>query len=144
MRTCVRAIIVNDKKILLMHRNKFGNIYYTLPGGGVDDGEELEAAVMRELSEETTLTTNIKHKVAIEYPLNFGPQHIYLCKYLGGQPVLRADSEEAISNAAGGNTYEPVWVAISELPNTQFVSPRLKDFLIDSLQNGFAEKPRML
>ncbi len=144
MRICVRAITVNDEKILLIHRNKFGRLYYTLPGGGVDDGEELETAVMRELSEETCLSTNIKQKVAIEYSKDFGQQHIYLCEYIGGEPVLREDSEEAISNLAGGNTYEPVWLAIDELPNTEFVSTKLKDFLVDGLQNGFAESAQML
>jgi ADP-ribose pyrophosphatase YjhB (NUDIX family) len=144
MRTCVRAIVVNGENILLIHRNKFGKRYYTLPGGGVDDGEGLEAAVLRELSEETSLSVKINRKVAIETPKDFGPQHVYLCEYGGGVPVLRDDSEEAMSNRAGGNTYEPVWLPIAELPAAEFVSPSLKNFLLDGLQNSFPDAPQML
>ena len=48
------AIVRRDGCILIV-RDKFRPAFM-LPGGGIDDGETPEAAVARELQEETTLT----------------------------------------------------------------------------------------
>ena len=48
------AIVKRDGRVLLV-RDK-GRTPFMLPGGGIDDGESPEAAVVRELLEETTLT----------------------------------------------------------------------------------------
>ncbi len=49
--------IVRDGKILLVRRSvdDFLGGYYELPGGGVDDGETIEEAAIREIKEETGL-----------------------------------------------------------------------------------------
>ena len=44
MRTAVRAIVIKDQSLLVMHRNKFGQEFYALVGGGVDYGESAEQA----------------------------------------------------------------------------------------------------
>lgn len=54
----VGAIVIDDSnkespKILLLHRIKEG--IWELPGGKIDDGELPEAAVLRELQEETNI-----------------------------------------------------------------------------------------
>ena len=41
----VRAIVVKENKLLVMHRNKFGHEYDTLVGGGIDVGETPEQAL---------------------------------------------------------------------------------------------------
>lgn len=46
-----RAIVIKDAHILLMYTNRYED--YSLPGGGVDEGETLEQGLIRELSEET-------------------------------------------------------------------------------------------
>lgn len=50
-RHSVRAIITHQDKILLLYTERYDD--YSLPGGGVDQGESLEAAVLREVAEET-------------------------------------------------------------------------------------------
>ncbi|TKB54560.1 NUDIX hydrolase [Ferrimonas aestuarii] len=50
-RTAVRAIIQNGDKILLMYTARYDD--YSLPGGGVDAGESLTEALLREVREET-------------------------------------------------------------------------------------------
>ena len=51
----VRAIVIDEVGKVLLVRHTYGEGWY-LPGGGVRRGEALEAAVRRELWEETGLT----------------------------------------------------------------------------------------
>lgn len=56
--------------LLVQHRRKDGTSYWQLPGGGVNPGETLEAAVLRELQEETGLTGRVvRWLFAIPYRL---------------------------------------------------------------------------
>lgn len=50
-RTATRAIALNGEDILLLYTERYHD--YSLPGGGVDEGEELLAGLVRELQEET-------------------------------------------------------------------------------------------
>ena len=50
-RLATRAIVLNDDKILLLYTERYDD--YTLPGGGVDKGEDLIEGFKRELLEET-------------------------------------------------------------------------------------------
>lgn len=53
----VSAAIVRDDRVLIVRRARPpAHGLYTLPGGGVELGETLEQAVMREVMEETGLT----------------------------------------------------------------------------------------
>jgi 8-oxo-dGTP diphosphatase len=140
-RQAVRAIIVKDGNLLVMHRNKFGTEYETLPGGGVEIGEEPEAAIVRELAEETSITISNHRLVFIEEAGNpFGTQLIYLCEYVSGEPKLAEDSEESQINKLGHNLYEPKWVPLESLPKLPFVSEKLKVAIIDGVKNGFPDQ----
>ena len=51
-RITARAVVVNPRgMIAVMHAAKFG--IHTLPGGGVEEGEIIEEALVREITEET-------------------------------------------------------------------------------------------
>lgn len=65
-----RAVIINnDKKVAILHvvRNDiFGNYdYYELPGGGVNNNETPEEAVVREAHEETGVSAFIVDKIGV-------------------------------------------------------------------------------
>jgi len=51
----VAAVIVKDGQVLLVRHEKDGQTYWLLPGGGVDAGETLHEALVREVREETGL-----------------------------------------------------------------------------------------
>ena len=144
-RQAVRAIVIKDEQLLVMHRNKFGSEYETLPGGNVEVGESPEAAVIRELLEETSIIIGDKRLVFVEEAGDpFGTQFVYLCQYISGEPMLAPDSEEAFINKMGKNLYEPKWVKIADLPNLPFLSERLKDAVLDSIKNGFPKETRLI
>ena len=52
-RPSVRAIIKRDGKLALVHNGKFD--YYMFPGGGIEEGESQEEALIREVKEESGL-----------------------------------------------------------------------------------------
>ena len=50
VRPSVRAIIVEGRKVLMVHSLKYD--YYKFPGGGINAGEEIVEALCREVAEE--------------------------------------------------------------------------------------------
>jgi 8-oxo-dGTP diphosphatase len=75
-----------EKQILLVQRsiNDFAPLHYELPGGGVDQGEEIEETIIREVYEETNLTVVIHDLLEeIEYVSHGGKKithkFIFLC-----------------------------------------------------------------
>ena len=138
MRQAVRAIIIRDGKLLVMKRNKFGEVYYTLIGGGVDLGESPEQSLVRELYEETTMTAQRARLVFIEQAGEpYGDQYVFLCDDVSGEPKLSPDSEEAKISNLGQNTYEPMWLPLSDLASVPFRSETLKKKLLDGFARGF-------
>ena len=56
MRVNVRAIIFRDGKLVVSRERRRGVEHVLLPGGRVQDGEAIHAALIREVAEETGLT----------------------------------------------------------------------------------------
>ncbi len=94
--TVSAAIIVENKKILCVQRNKGKYNYisykYEFPGGKLEEGENEEDALKRELSEELNLQIHVAEKFLVvthEY-LDFDlTMHSYLCKANTEQLVLK-------------------------------------------------------
>lgn len=64
VRLAVRAVLLDDRKcIALMHIAKYN--VYKLPGGGVDEGEDLNTAFVCEMMEETGCNTDITNTIGI-------------------------------------------------------------------------------
>lgn len=88
-----RAIVIKDKKILLIRVDyKSGHVHYLLPGGGVDDGETIKQAIIRETLEEyNAVATPIKYMGKQYYNVDLERdgekfvshrvEYYYLCKF---------------------------------------------------------------
>lgn len=139
----VRAIIMQNDKLLVMFRNKHGHKYYTLVGGQVDADEALEEALLREVKEETGLIVTSSREVFYEKHMSpFNEQHIFLCTIDSDSEVsLQAYSEEALMNRIGMNIHEPLWVALDAFTSLPFRTPQLHQAIINGLKNGFPDSP---
>lgn len=96
-RVTARGITFIDDKILIIERYRLVNgemlHYFTIPGGGVEEGETYEEACIRETKEETSCNVEIiKFLEKEEY--DEGIVYWYLTKYLSGKPELGGEELE--------------------------------------------------
>lgn len=78
----VRVIVVDDRKVLLVS-HWFAPWAWTLPGGGVDPGEDPEKAAMREVKEETGIDVQSLAGEIGRYTGAMGKNEIVLVYYTG-------------------------------------------------------------
>ncbi|CAN5302615.1 hypothetical protein BH23ACT9_BH23ACT9_25120 [soil metagenome] len=87
--------------VLIAHRNAGGVLQWTLPKGGIEDGEDLEGAAIREVQEETGLDARIESKLGVvDYWFVWRPDRVRYHKYvhyylmaLEGGDFSRRDAE---------------------------------------------------
>ena len=106
--------------VLISRRNAAGQLQWTLPKGGLEDGEDLEAAAIREVREETGLDSQILSKLGVvDYWFVWRPDevryhkyvHYYLMTYLGGDTDLHDDEAEEVA-------WMPIDEALTRLTHT--------------------------
>ena len=93
LRIRVGGIILDKDRMLLIAHEKDGDIYWLLPGGGVNFGESLEDALRRELLEELNISVKIDKISLLSDSIHpSGQRHIvnvsFLCSYLSGEYKL--------------------------------------------------------
>lgn len=119
MQERVALLILHAGRVLLVHRIKEGREYYVLPGGGVEAGETLEEACLREAREETGLTVTLGEKLGSL--VNQGrTEHFFLTAGFKGELQLGGPERERQSDA---NQYHPEWVDAGRLEGIHLVPP---------------------
>ena len=119
-RVSAYGLLQRDNKMLLCRLSQSVGInrgYWTLPGGGIDFGEDPEDAVVREFIEETGLSIKVKELVSIDslhdnipgWPPMHSIRIIYRVEYESGE--LQFESEGS-TDLCAWHTHEET----SELP----------------------------
>jgi inorganic pyrophosphatase len=111
MRNRATIFILDQNKVLLIHRLKNGNEYYVVPGGGIEQGETETQAAIREVKEETGLDIVLGEKIG-EDDTDEGCEYFYISKSWNGALVL--GGPEALRQSPT-NTYKLEWVPIEKL-----------------------------
>ncbi len=136
------AILINEDEIMLIHRSRNGKEFWVLPGGGVEEKEKVENAVVREVEEETSVKCEIvKLLYTYIYPGLGHKQYYYLCKHISGEPKL-GDFNEMQTMKDEDQTYEPVWVRIEDLPNKLLYPLEIREWIIQDYRTGFENAPK--
>ena len=111
MRSRSAALVVKDGRILLVKMRAFGREFYTLPGGGIEQGETPKAAAVRELKEECGVNGMVVRPLNTVHHRNGDVEHVFLVELEDGQePVLGSDPESEEQNLIG-----VYWKGLNEL-----------------------------
>lgn len=108
------ALVVRNGKIL-MEKLTYGNrTFYSVPGGGIEEGETPEEAAIRELKEECGLDGVIVRKLAVTYSRGYGAaEHVFEVAVSEDQEaIVGYDPEEAADKQAIGDVR---WMKLSEI-----------------------------
>ena len=135
MRKSARAILITKEgKLLLMKRTKPDGEYYVTIGGGIEDGETSEQALLRELKEESGSIVdevvfafhheNVDWQTSIDF---------FTCKEIGR--IAPTGAEWTKFNKPD-NQYELVEVSVDEIKNLPLKPQEIKDKLIGSSKNN--------
>ena len=107
------AIVVRDGKILMERVVYFGREFYTVPGGGIEEGETPEQAVLRELQEECGLDGKIIRPLAVQYKLDGSAEYSFEVEVSEEQEAITGyDPEESTENPP---LKEVLWMSLVEI-----------------------------
>lgn len=117
IRHATRAIVLNSSDILLLYTERYDD--YTLPGGGLNQGEDPIAGMIRELEEETgaqNICQVMDYGIYEEFrPWNKdGAQVMHMISYCYTCKIDRELGETAYEDYEVKNGMRPVWMNIHE------------------------------
>lgn len=99
MSVVVGAVIVRDGRVLAARRTRPVDLagQWEFPGGKVEEGEELTAALVREIEEELSSTIDVIDEVVDhDGPWRIGDKHVlrlFLAAVRSGEPVAGSDHD---------------------------------------------------
>lgn len=117
IRVAAYAVVVDDDRILLAHWNSPTRPAWTMPGGGLDPGEDPMDAAVREVLEETGFHVELDGILGTDSQViaekdrfhGTGPiqalRIVYRAHVVGGE----------LRNEEGGSTDEAAWFPVSEV-----------------------------
>lgn len=96
VRVRVGGILIENDTVLLIAHKKDGQIYWLLPGGGLEFGESLEEALIREFKEELNIDIKLNSLAMVCDSIDpSGERHIlnicFNCSFVSGEYSLGND-----------------------------------------------------
>lgn len=139
MRIRAVALLIQNDSIAVMERHRGGRHYFTFPGGGVDAGEPVEQAVVREMEEELGIQVRvIKHVATVWFSGN--RQEYFLVEQTGGTFGTGSGEEFSSGYDETHGTYLPMWMPIRELLANPVLPEEVALMVVKFHQKGWPAK----
>ena len=139
----VSGIIPMEDGIALMHRKDVIKRpempeYYTIPGGGLEDGETYEEGTKREIREEFGIEVEIVRKLYELKSEKFNQLEIfYLCKYVEGEFGTGTGPEfSGNPKYIDSGKYLPEIIDKKEVNNLLLLPSEIKEKLVEDIKSG--------
>lgn len=129
---CV-GVVFKDNKVLTFWRYRKGREYYILPGGTLEEGEQQEETLIREMMEETNLEVKIEKRL-LDYYNNYEhprTDHYFLITEFNGE--IKLGSPE-LTHQHKENIFRPEWIDLDKLKEINLMPEEVKLQLIDLLK----------
>jgi len=146
-RTRCAAYIEINGGVAFMHRNHvkptpdkpnkpYGE-YYVFPGGGLEEGETVEEATVREVLEEFGITVEVEKVLYFKEIHEELDEYIMKCKYVSGEFGTGSGPEFSNDPAyKDRGTYEPVIIKKEDIKNIRLIPEDLKNMLVKDIEEG--------
>lgn len=143
MRVRAVALLIQNDSIAVMERHRAGRHYFTFPGGGVDEGEGGEQAVVREAREELGVETRVVRQV-VEVWFNGNRQMYFLVEQTGGTFGTGDGPEFTQPYDPAQGTYHPMWLPLTELTAHPVFPTEVAELVQRFHAEGWPEEPVMI
>ncbi|WP_175991333.1 NUDIX domain-containing protein [Bacillus sp. Marseille-Q1617] len=130
MRNRAGILIIENNMVAVIQRIKGENVYYVIPGGGVEKGESFEEAAVREAKEEIGIVVE-KLKLGMQFEQNGTHRYYFAGKYSG--TMGKGTGEEYRS---GEGVYLPCWIDLNALYDKKLYPKEVKSMLIQQWSGG--------
>jgi ADP-ribose pyrophosphatase YjhB (NUDIX family) len=135
IRVSAKAVIIEDGRILLLSHEDRDGEWYSLPGGGQENGETLEEALIRECREEINAAVRVKDVLFIR-------DYIAVNHEFKDEEASETHQVEIMFECSVDEPYLPVsgehpdatqksvlWVGLERLPDSRFYPAQMRDIL---------------
>ena len=129
MRKSVRAIIIQNNKLLVIERKFPDDLYWVLPGGGIEKSDvDEKSAIQRECKEEAGVEIIVGKKIW-NRKFKGNPEKYFLCTIIGGQVQKGNGPEYQDNNNDYYGTHKPKWLPLDKLKNYNLLPHEIKDII---------------
>lgn len=131
MRHRIAVFIIDQDRVLLIHRIKNGQKYYAVPGGGQKPGETEEQTAVREIKEETSFDIVLGGKIG-SLVEDDSAQSFYVASSFSGKLALGGPE---VRRQSADNVYQLEWVPVARLDQIT-LRKEIRDILLKYLQEA--------
>lgn len=132
VRSSVQALILRERRVLVVVKRDEQGELYVLPGGGQEFGETLEQAVARECREELGARVRVEGLLTVRefisenHPTSTEPDSVHIVNHVFACTLLE---EPGRGHAGDPDQVGVRWLPLEALPGLRFFPRRLAELL---------------